>query len=476
MADPLQPELPTRSPQISEGVANRQGLVTPPDNVDTADNAMDDLFKKHMGRDPSALDDTPDRDRNKDTDPAIETASEVPELADPTAEELVEKPIEDKAEEKAPVPEKPEKKSFLEDLLPDEEIAPLSKESKKASTEETPEKKEDEADPYEAQKLRSDTSERTKETFEKLKQTARERESAARQEAEKFKKSFDEAQKELTSLKEQTKPVPDDIKSELEELRAFRLAHDTENDPAFKQKFDGRREENEKTVYDILRRGGLKDAVLEQLKGLSYEERVEHITRWSEKLSPREKLLITSRLSDNETIELERARALTETKANATKTLAERKAPSSEEYQQNFLKDVVSTLKPVLPNVPILHPKEIPTTATVKEKEELEAHNAKAAEYQGKLLTFLQDQTPATKGVLALAGVLAPYYRSQLQAAQSQLKAAQTELSKIKQAGKLSRLSTSSAPSKGSGVGPLMDLPADEALDEMWKAMNPTDR
>ena len=218
----------------------------------------------------------------------------------------------------------------------------------------------------------------------------------------------------------------------------------------------------------------MKEAVLEQLKDLPYEERVEHIARWADKLSPREKLLINSRLSDNESIELERARALKETKANASKLLSERKGPSSEEQQQAFVKEVVTTLKPVLPQVPFLHPKEVPANAAPKDKEAIEAHNAKAAEYQAQLLHFLQDQTPATKGVLALAGILAPHYRTQLQAAQAQLKAAQAELSKIKNAGKLSRLSTSSA-SKSASMAPLMEMRADEALDEMWKSMNPTD-
>jgi hypothetical protein len=466
---------------MSEGVANRQGVVMPPDDVGDASSAMDDLFKEQLGRDPTALDDTPDRDRDKLTDAEIKTASEIPELEEPAAADAAAadaaaadaadaKPKKDGEEAGDSKP----KKSFLDDLLPDDDdVTPTGDDQgdAKPKTDED----EGEADPYENQKLRSDASEKTKETFEKLKQTARERENAAKAEATKLKSTVEELQKEAATLREQTTSLPEDIQSELEELRAYRLAHDTENDPTFREKFDTRREANENTIYDILRRGGLKDAVLEQLKSLSYEERVEHITRWADKLSPREKLLINSRLGDNESIELERSRALEETKANASKILSERKGPSSEEQQQVFVKEVVTTLKPVLPNVPILHPKEIPSTASPKEKEALEAHNAKAAEYQGQLLNFLQDQTPSTKGVLALAGILAPHYRAQLQATQAQLKAAQAELAKIKNAGKLSRLGTGSASPKGNGTAPLFDMNADEALDEMWKSMNPTD-
>ena len=68
---------------MSEGVANRQGIVLPPNDVEDSGSAMDDLFKEQMGRDPSALDDTPDRDRDKMTDAEIKTASEIPELEEP---------------------------------------------------------------------------------------------------------------------------------------------------------------------------------------------------------------------------------------------------------------------------------------------------------------------------------------------------------------------------------------------------------
>ncbi len=463
---------------MNEGVTNRQGLVTPPDNVEDSGSAMDEMFKEQMGREPNALDDTPDRDREKMTPEEIKTASEIPEMEEEQVFEEVAEETNEVAEETNELSEEkveePKKKSFLDELLPDDEIVPTGEESKEEAPK-SEEQEEEQPDPYESQKLRSDASERTKETFEKLKQIARERENAAKADVSKLKGNLEELQEEIATLREKTTSLPEDVQSELEELRAYRLANDTENDPTFREKFDTRLEANETTIYDILRRGGLKENVLEQLKDLSYEERVEHITKWADKLSPRERLLINSRLGDNESVELERSRALEETKANASKILSDRKGPSSEEQERIFVEEVVSTLKPVLQNVPILHPKEIPSTVSPKEKEDLEAHNAKAAEYQAQLLNFLQDQTPSTKGVLALAGIMAPHYRAQLQATQAQLKTAQAELDKIKSAGKLSRLSTSSASPKSNGVGPLMDLNADEALDEMWKSMNPTD-
>ena len=483
MADSLQPELPTRSPQVSEGLSNRQGIVLPPDNVDSAEDAMDDLFKSQMGRDPTTLDDTPDRDRDKLTDAEINTASEIPELDQPSDDPIKNSDENQTSEDPKIVTEPTEAKSFLDDLLPDDAVIPTEIESNDLvdGAEKTSEEKEEEPDPYESQKLRSDASERTKETFEKLKHTARERENTAKQEVSELKGTLTELQAELATFREQSSNLPDDIKSELEELRAFRLVHDMEHDTdndstfkQFKQKFDTRLESNENIIYDILKKGGLQNEVLDQLKGLPYEDRVNHITRWADKLSPREKLLINSRLGDNESVEVERKQAILETKANASKLLAERKVPSTEEQNQTYLNEVVSTLKPVLTQVPIIQIQEASPTATPKEKESIDAHNVKAAQYQSQLLSLLQDQTPATKGVLALAGILAPHYRSQLQASQAQLKTVQAELSKIKNAGKLSRLSTNSAPSNGSGVGPLMEMGADEALDEMWKSMNPT--
>jgi hypothetical protein len=456
-----------RSPAALEALGNRTGVVTPPPDVGEADETMEKMFEEQFGRPPSSADDIPVKDRKEG--PEEPGADDEPEDFNIEGVSLGDDPAPSAGDEAgqgeppAPAdggdaPPKPqeggEKKSLLDELIGDEAPAPKPKEDE---------------DAYEAHKLAPNASAKARDTFEQLKKTAREREAAAREEAKKVKEELEAARKQLAETQEKVGQPPEELKNEIEELRAFRRAYDTQNDPELRQKFDGRREANEGVIYDVLKKGGLKDAVLDQLKALPYEQRVDHIARWAEKLSPREKLLITSRLSDNEAIEIERAKAIEEAKASATSYLEARKGPSSEEQEKQFVEGVVSALKPVLTKVDILHPKEVPATAAPKEKEAIEQHNAVVAQKQQQLLEFIQDPSPATKGMLALAGILAPHYKAQLKSLQSEVASLQDQLAKIKKAGRFSNVSGSTSPApRGPDV---LDMGAEEALETAWKAM-----
>lgn len=459
MSDPLQPELPAgRSPAAIQALGNRSGVVTAPD-VEEADDAMEKMFQEQFGRPPSAADDIPDKDRENnevDDDPdgsaaanALDDAAD--DAADDTPDTAGDPP--DTSDTPPPPPDaEPVKRTLLDELVDKPADKPVDT---------TP------IDPYDEHKLPGTPSERTRETFDQLKKAAREREAAAREEAKKAREEAEALRKQLEEAGE--RPPPEELTKELEELRTFRRAYDTENDPEFRQKFESRREANENSIYETLKKGGLKDTVLEQLKALPYDQRVDNIARWAEKLSPRDKLLVSSRLADNENIELERAKALEEIKATAHSVLEAARGPSAEEQEKQFVEGVITALKPVLPSVDILQPKEVPAAAAPKEREQIEEHNKLVARHQTQLLELIQDNSPATKGVLALAGVLAPHYKAQVKSLQTEIKSLQEQLAKIKKAGSFSRVSGSSAPAK---VGPeVLDMGAEEALDNAWRMM-----
>lgn len=463
MADSLQPDLPSiRSAPAEAALTNRNGIVAPPEGLDEAPSALDDLFKDQMGREPTSLDNTADRDRDKANDREITTAQEMPE---PEAEEEIQTEPEPEPEQEAPAPE-PEQKTtkaerpkssddFLKDLL-----GKAEKPDDSAKPETAPEE-----DPYEKVKLRADASERTKDTFESLKKTAKEREAKVRAEAETARKELLELRAKMDDMSKRT--VPDNIEAELKELREFRATFDAERDPEFQQKFSTRLEHNNSTIFETLKRNGLKDALVDQVRALPYDQQVEQIARWSEKLSPRDKLLVQARLADNENVESDRQAALREVKAKADQILAERKnAPD------NFVAEAVKTLKPFIPQIPFLHPKEVPANATPAVKAEIEKHNAVAADSQGALLSFLQDQSPKTRSVLALAGVLAPRYQAQLRDAEARIKSLESELGNIREAGRLSKTSRSSGTAERAAPKVnIFETSADEALDAGWASM-----
>jgi hypothetical protein len=466
MADALQPDLPSRSAMAEAALSNKNGIVLPPDNVEDATSAMDSLFENELGRAPNTLDNIADRDRDKITDRQIDTAEEMPEAEPPVTEEVVtsemasnDKPEtpEETIQPEAPAQEEPQPDDLLTKLL--------GKEDKVETKPETP----TEEDPYDKVKLRSDASEKTKNTFEELKRTAKERETKARTEAEQARKELLELRAKVDELSKKT--VPDNIEAELRELREFRATFDAERDPEFQQKFSSRLEQNNGTIFEALKRNGLKDELVEQVKAMPYDQQVEQIARWAEKLSPRDKLLITARLADNENIESDRQSALRDIKSKADQILAEkRNAPIRN--QDQFVEEAVRTLKPVLPQVPFLHPKELPANATPAIKAEIDRHNAAAAESQKMLLTFLQDDSARTRSILALAGVLAPRYQAQLKEAEGRVKALEKELSSIREAGRLSKTTRSSATAdRAAPRVDVFDTNAEDAMEEAWKAM-----
>jgi len=463
MPDQLQPDLPTRSPVADAAVANKTGIVLPPDNVDDATSALDAMFKEEMGRDPNLLDNTPDRDRGKDADAEVTTASEIPE-ENPLEEEVPpaeEKPVDEKpTDEKPTAPAEESTEDVLEKLMGKQ--TPPKEEPPKDETK--PEK-----DPYEDHKLRADASDRTKTTFEDLKRTAREREAKAKQEAEAARREAAELKAKLEETAKKT--VAPEVEQELKELREFRATFAAEHDPEFNKKFEERRERNNATIYETLKRNGLKEDTLKQLREMPYDQQIDQISRWADKLQGRDKLAITGRLADNELLEADRKAALDEVKAKAAEILA-KKADAPKQDQEVFVKEAVETLKPVLPQLTFLHPKEIPATATPKEKAELEKHNAGAVEAQRMLLGFLQDNSPRSRSLLALAGVLAPRYRAELVQVKAELEAARKELGSIREAGRLSKTARSSATAAGAAPKiDVYDTSADDAMDKMAREM-----
>lgn len=463
MADNLQPDLPARAPVAEAATANKSGIVLPPDNVDDATSALDAMFKEEMGRDPNLLDNTPDRDRQK-VDEEVKTASEIPDehpLDEEQPPPADEKPAEENPADETLTPPSEEKPT--EDVL--EKL--LGKQTPPA--EEKPAETKPEKDPYEDHKLRADASDRTKTTFEDLKRTAREREAKAKQEAEAARKEAAELKAKLEETSKKT--VAPEVEQELKELREFRATFAAERDPEFNKKFEERRERNNSTIYETLKRNGLKDDTLKQLREMPYDQQIDQISRWAEKLQGRDKLAITGRLADNELLEADRKAALDEVKAKAAEILA-KKSEAPKQEQETFVKEAVETLKPVLPQLTFLHPKEIPATATPKEKADLEKHNAGAVEAQRMLLGFLQDNSPRSRSLLALAGVLAPRYRAELVQVKAELEAARKELGSIREAGRLSKTARSSATAAGAAPKiDVYDTTAEDAMEKMAREM-----
>lgn len=470
----------SRSVQAEAASVNKQGIVLPPDDLSDATSALDDAFKNVMGRDPSIDDNTAVQDRdNKDEgedNPDLALHSSLEPVADDLLKDDDQKSAEGEGQKSADDEEPKATDGEEQKSTEGEEQKTADDEGSDDLIDQLLDRKKDdapakEADPFEDIKLRSDASERTKETFAELKRRAKEREEAAKNEALAHKQALEEAKKQLEEAQGKLSKLSPEIESELKELREFRATFDLERDPEFRQKFDSRKEANDRAVFEVLKKNGLKDELIEAVKKLDDEEQVNQIARWAEKLSPRDKLFITGKLADNETVAADRQKALAEAKSRADQLLSEQRS-ASEKSQETFVAEVVSTLKPVLKELPFLHPKDVPSNATPKEKAEVEKHNAEAAKAQAMLLAFIEDDSPRTRSSLALAGVLAPRFRAEANSLRQELTALRKELDSIKNAGRLSRTSHSSGTAeKAAPMVDIFETGAEEAIEKAWEAM-----
>lgn len=342
------------------------------------------------------------------------------------------------------------KKGLLEDLLAE----PKTPEQKPAD------------DPYAQVRLRSDASPKTRETFENLKKIAQERETAALTKAEAAQKQLEELQTKVAELEKRT--VPDDVSNELKELRAFRAQFDTEHDPEFRSKFDGRIEQNYESVYAKLRAYSLPEAEIQKLKTFSPAQRDEAIERFLPKLPSFDRKYIEAKLLDNVNTVDQRETALREARAKADELLkAKKEAPVVQTAQRDA--KVAEILRPVLPKLPWIHVREVPSTAAPEEKKRIESENTFALQMQEALKAAIVDDSPQTRAEAAIAVPLAQFYRRELSAVTAQRDALQKQLDSIKAAGATSRTARSVASST---PPPAQPKPAPtnsaDAIDQLW--------
>ena len=326
-------------------------------------------------------------------------------------------------------------------------------------------------DPYESTKLRSDASPKTRETFEALKSVAREREATANARAADLEKRLAEIEPKLKEL--ETREVPEDVKKELENLRAFRAQFDTENDPAFRNKYDSKIDSNYSSIYDRLKVHGLPDAEIAKLKSFSRDDRDRAIDSFLDKLPSPDRRFIESKLVDNAGTFDNRQKELAEVRSNADKILAEKAKAPVEQVQKRY-DAIAEVLNPLLQQLPWIHAKQIPASAGAEERKSIEAENAFALEAQNHLREAITDDSPAIRARAAIAIPIALQFKRELTSTRAQLEAVTKELEGIKKASRTSRTANSSAAPINPSAKPAAprDQDSGDALDSIFAEIN----
>jgi len=343
-----------------------------------------------------------------------------------------------------------------------------------ANKSETTDRKPDADDPkkaYDDIKLRSDASPKTQETFDAVKNRAAERETQVRTQLAEVQTKLNDYEAKIADFEKRAGQPTEETAAELKELREFRALHDVGSRPEFKQKFDGRIDTNNKTIYSLFKEKAMSDSVIGKLQALSEDARAAYIEKnVFPHLTPSERRLVEAKLFDNVTAQDERRQALEVAKADADKIIAEQRTAPQKTAQERT-NAIIGILSPIVNKMPYLQLAEIPPTASEAEKKELQAHNEFATALQEDLKFAIVDDSPKTRAEAALAIPIARYYSTQYKTVLARAEAAEAKLAKITAASATGRRlgqSTSSQPSSAPVAKTTDD--SSDAVDNLFKS------
>lgn len=262
------------------------------------------------------------------------------------------------------------------------------------------------AQPWDKIELPPHSSAKAGESFKALKE-------AAAKEAARLKAELDAANKAVQDFQAQLKSVSATPKmdpkteAEIAELRQFKLAHDVESDPEFKN-YSAKLTANDEAIWAKLKASGLfTDENLAAGKQVGTKD-----LDWDKvlpKLGVADRRFIEAKLVDNVNVEEAKATALTAAKANA-KTFIETRSSA----QMETMKAAATSL---IKDLPSFARKDIPATASAAEKAAIALHNQYADTAVAKLNESIAlGVTPEAVIELAAGTALAYQYAEKLKA------------------------------------------------------------
>jgi hypothetical protein len=305
------------------------------------------------------------------------------------------------------------------------------------------------------------TSEKASVSFNLVKQKAKEQIEARDQEIETLKTKLGEFEK--------SEVVTPEEKAELQELRKLRASLEIEKDPAITKEFSQRIAENESEIYAKLTEAGMTTAQIDTLKKMGGPGKLSNWDAIYAHLSPSQKRVVDSRLTENERLEKDKARKIQEAKADVDRFIEER---SPKVVVERESKVIEKSANDMLGQLGWAAKQDVPKDATPEQRKAVEAANKYAAEQIKVLEGLLVDRSPENHATLAIGTIQALYFRKQLdsQTAQiAELRKANEELTgklgRIRKAGASTRTSAPAKPLKP--ATDIFDTTAEDAIDAL---------
>lgn len=268
---------------------------------------------------------------------------------------------------------------------------------------------------------------------------------------------------ELATVKESTGKLPEDVQTELENLRKLSLVMQAENSPVFKKEFDAKISSADAKIYGLLEKHGLPKPVMEQIKAAAAGANG-NIEAWPQLgelvkafKNPVDQQEFLGALKGRRDVIGERDSRIAELGGSREKFL-ETVGKQEHESQLRYAKGVEDASIPLAAANEWIQDKQIPADATKEQREAIEAENAKVKELADQFGNNAHDiylRDPAKVAAIALKAVEADYLREQLETvtkdkekAAARVAELEKQLVKIRGAGRIAHVETPTTPTE----------------------------
>lgn len=290
-----------------------------------------------------------------------------------------------------------------------------------------------------------------------------------------YKKQAEEAEllrqrvAEMESRQQEFK-TPDDY----EELKKFRAIFDIKNDPEFQSKYNQPIQSAKENIYNILRKNGASEAVIESIEKAGGPDSVDQ-SWWKNNAIDKLPLTDAERLKRNlvDVVDLKEKQdqEIANAAENAEQILAQREQEKGQWYQQE-VQQIDKHIDDLTKELPWARYAEVPKDANPEKLEQIQRHNAQVKSLQEKFESALWPTNAQERANVAAAAVFSHVLTEQLRIEQdakarymAELKALREENTKLKGAGKIPRQTITGQHTIKTNLSDRIKMPAADAID-----------
>jgi hypothetical protein len=303
-----------------------------------------------------------------------------------------------------------------------------------------------------------------------------------RQKAKERGKKLKEIEGELQQLRAQatSQTLPEETKQELEELRSFRRTFDIQNDPEFRQKYDGAIEANRQRAYELLAKHQMseenlnliKDKGFENLDQEFFEEQIYKPLMKGTLEERKDAMALKKAMESNLSLMVDKDQAIQEASKQGSQWQQQRDQDARQRFEE-FNKVVEARVADVQQKIPWAKEQPVPPTATEEQRAQIEKNNQFYKKYVEPTFTkAMFDPSPQARVDTAMAAVLAFKYSDELANLTQKHNRLVEEYNKIRAAGRTKSSTPAAQPAKKkASVSDYIAMSDDEAIDAQMKEL-----